>query len=277
MNVIPRISVFLVNIFFNSRYRLASWTRKHPRFGRFIRKLAFDGDDMVVIPKNNTVRRTVDLDIEIKDADERNVVPSDLVKMVLRKSDKIFIMNFCLCRKSNKCKDYPVGSGCIFVGKATSKIPPEYGRFASPEEACAFIDDCGEKGHVHIIGRNKLDSIWLHTGNHLDLMTICNCCPCCCLWNMARDIDKDISDCYRRLDGVTITADTETCAGCGICLESCFVRAIQIREGKVVLDDAKCRGCGRCSESCPTKAITLGFDPGVLESEADRIYRLVNQ
>ena len=252
-------------------------TRKHPRFGRFIRKVAFDGDDMAVIPKAGTARHTVDLNIEIDGAGDRNVVPSDLVKNVLLRSKRIFIMDFCLCRQSNRCEDYPISSGCIFVGKGTERINPKYGRFVTPEEACAYIDECDRLGLVHIIGRNKLDSIWLHTGKHNDLMTICNCCPCCCLWNMVRDIDGGIASSYRRMAGVDVSLDAERCIGCGICMERCFVRAITIRDGKAVLDDSKCRACGRCSEECPAEAISITYDPSVIGSETERILALVNQ
>ena len=275
-NLVPRLSVAMVNRVFNTRYRLARITRRFPRFGKLVRKIAFDGDDMSVIPKAGTAR-TVELNINIDNAGERNVVPTDLVKNVLRRSEKIFIMDFCLCRQSNECKDYPIDRGCIFVGKGTERIPEKYGRFVTQEEACQYIDECDRLGLVHIIGRNKLDSLWLHTGKHTDLMTICNCCPCCCLWNMVRDIDGGIASSYRRMAGVEVSVDTDKCIGCGICMERCFVRAIRIEDGKCQLDDAKCRACGRCTEECPTEAITITFDPSVIDSESDRIYALVNQ
>ncbi len=275
-NIIPRISVAMVNRVFNTRYRLARMTRRFPRFGRLVRRIAFDGDDMSVIPKAGTAR-TVELNISIDDAGERNVVPTDLVKKVLRRSERIFIMDFCLCRQSNHCEDYPVSHGCIFVGRGTERIPEKYGRFVTPEEACDYIDECDRLGLVHIIGRNKLDSLWLHTGKHTNLMTICNCCPCCCLWNMVRDIDGGIASTYRRMAGVQVSVDRERCIGCGICMERCFVRAIRIEEGKCQLDTDKCRACGRCTEECPVKAISITFDPSVIDAEADRIYALVNQ
>lgn len=277
MGIVSGISVFLVNRVFNTRYRLARMTRKHPSFGRVVKRIAFDGDDMSVVPKAGTAHVKVDLNIEIENAGERNVVPTDLIKKVLMRSEKIFIMNFCLCRQSNKCKDYPVSSGCIFIGKGTDRISPKYGRFVTAEEACDYIDECDRLGLVHIIGRNKLDSIWLHTGKHTNLMTICNCCPCCCLWNMVRDIDGGIASTYRRMAGADVSVDRDKCIGCGICMERCFVKAITITDGKCVLDDVKCRACGRCSEECPVKAITLTYDPTVIDSEADRIYNLVNQ
>ncbi|AGI47142.1 Indolepyruvate ferredoxin oxidoreductase, alpha and beta subunits [Thermoplasmatales archaeon BRNA1] len=277
MGIVSRISVFIVGHVFNSRYRLASWTRRFPRFGRVVKKIAFEDDDMVVVPKAASVRRMVDVNIDIDSAGDRNVMPSDLVKEVIRGSERIFMMDFCLCRQSNGCRDYPVDKGCIFIGKGTQSIPSKYGHFADAEEACDFIDECDELGLVHIIGRNKLDSIWLHTGNRKDLLTICNCCPCCCLWNIARDIDPGISDVYRRLDGVTVSVDPGKCTGCGFCVELCFVRAISVRDGKAELNDAKCRGCGRCSEQCPSEAISISYDTSVIHSEAERILSLVNQ
>lgn len=275
MGIISSISVFMVRWTFNTRYRLARMTRKHPRFGNFIRKRAFDGDDMSVIPKAGTARQVVDLNIEIDDAGDRNVLPSDLVKNVLRRSEKIFIMDFCLCRKSNRCTDYPIDRGCIFVGKGTERISPKYGRFVTAEEACDYIDECDRLGLVHIIGRNKLDSIWLHTGDHRNLMTICNCCPCCCLWNMVRDIDGGIAGTYKRMAGVEVSVDTEKCIGCGICMERCFVKAITVVDGKCVLDDGKCRACGRCTEECPSDAITITYDPNVIDTETERILSLL--
>jgi len=278
MNIIPRISVYIVGKVFGTRYWLASQTRKHPSFAKIVRKIAFDEDDMIVLPKNSTAkRRTVEVGIDIDNAGDRNVMPSEIVKNVLRKSDKIFIMNFCLCRRSNKCQEYPISKGCIFVGRGTQSIPPEYGHFASSEEACNYIDECSELGLVHIIGRNKLDSIWLNTHNKRDLMTICNCCPCCCLWNMARDIDPLISATFRRVEGASVELDTSKCIGCGICYEQCFVRAISLANGKCSIDQGSCRACGRCTEACPADAITIGFDPGVVESETGRILSLVNQ
>ena len=129
---------------------------------------------------------------------------------------------------------------------------------------------------VHIIGRNKLDSIWLDTGDKKDLMTICNCCPCCCLWNMARNISDDIGSTFKRMDGVTVSVDTEECIGCGLCREICFIRAITIDDGKCSLNHDMCRGCGRCVEICPRDAIRLDFDESVITGEIERISDLVN-
>ena len=275
MKIVPRVTVKVMRFFFNSRYRLARWTRKSGFFNRIVRRIMFDKDDMIVIPKDGVaVPRRITMDLDIPDAGDRTVLPSDAVKSVLRKMDGIFIMNFCLCRRSNSCEDYPRDMGCIFLGEGTKNIPPEFGHVASPEEAEEYLDRCAENGLVHIMGRNKLDRIWLSTGKKNRLMTICNCCPCCCLWNVTRDISQDIGGVFKRMDGVSVTADASKCIGCGMCQDICFTKAITIEDGVCIIDDPKCRGCGRCADVCPNEAIAVTYDEDKVESEANRIASL---
>lgn len=276
MKVVPRISVRLMKYVFNTRYRLAAFTRKSKTFNKVVRKTLFDGDDMIVIPKDKVVTRTIETNIEISDPGDSTVLPSDVVKTLISRADDIFIMNFCLCRRSNKCEDFPVDHGCVFMGKGVHRIPPEFGHLATPEEAIRYIDECSDLGLVHIIGRNKLDSIWLSTGKKNDLMTICNCCPCCCLWNMTRSISDDLGSVFKRMDGVTVSLDQGKCVGCGSCSEICFTKAVEIHDGVFSIDQAKCRGCGRCAEECPSDAITITYDEGAIDGIVDRIGSLVN-
>ena len=276
MRVVPYISVGLVKRVFNTRYRLASWTRKNGVFKKVVDRIMFDGDDMLVLPKDSVVSRVIETNIEIDDPGDTTVLPSDIVKRMLEKTDEIFIMNFCLCRTSNKCKEFPTDHGCVFLGKGIHKIPKEYGHIATTEEAKAYIDECGELGLVHIIGRNKLDSIWLSTGDKKDLMTICNCCPCCCLWNMTRDISDDIGSKFHRMESVTVTMDSGKCIACGSCEEICFCKAIHPKDGRFEIDADHCRGCGRCAEECPAEAIKVTFNEGIVDKEVERIALLLN-
>ncbi len=276
MAIIPRISVWFLPKVFDKRYRLATWTKNHRLFKSIVKKIMFSEDDMIVIPKKNVVK-DISVDINIDDAGDRTLVPDEILKGVIERSDEIFIMNFCLCRKSSKCKDYPVDRGCIFIGKGTRRIPDDFGRRVTKDEAKSYIDECSDLGLVHIIGRNKLDSIWLNTGNKKDLLTICNCCPCCCLWNVARDISDDIGSVYKKMDSVTVKVDTEKCVGCGVCKENCFTRAIDIIDGKSVINEKQCRGCGRCADGCSFDAISIQYDSKVIDKEIDRICELVNK
>ncbi len=276
MPLIPYVAVRYMKYFFGHRFRLAAFTRKSRTFDKVVQKAMFDGDDMTVLPKDHLVKKSIKMDIDFEDGGERTVLPSDVVKGVIDKAEDIFIMNFCICRKSNECDDYPVDHGCMFMGKGTRKIPPEFGRMATREEAKAYIDECGELGLVHIVGRNKLDTIWLNTGHKRDLMTICNCCPCCCLWNMTREISDGIGNMFHRLKGVEVSFDSEKCIGCGSCAEICFTKAVKIIDGKASINQDMCRGCGRCAESCPVDAISIVYDDTVIKSEIERIGELVD-
>ncbi len=50
--------------------------------------------------------------------------------------------------------------------------------------------------------------------------------------------------------------EKDKCEGCGVCVESCPVNAISIKEGKAEISD-DCVGCGVCVSQCPTGAISL--------------------
>ena len=179
MKIIPRMSKRMMGLVFNTRYRLAAFTRKSKTFNRIVGRMFFDGDDMIVVPKDKVATRTINTNIEIEDAGESTVLPSDVVKNLINRADDIFIMNFCICRKSNKCEDYPVDHGCVFMGKGVYRIPPEFGHLVTHEEACAYIDECGDLGFVHIIGRNKLDRSCISSSGPSCHRCSAICCPAC--------------------------------------------------------------------------------------------------
>jgi len=56
--------------------------------------------------------------------------------------------------------------------------------------------------------------------------------------------------------GMVIQVNQELCAGCGVCVESCAVGAIQLLDQRAVIDDALCTQCEMCMEACPNQAIT---------------------
>ncbi len=62
---------------------------------------------------------------------------------------------------------------------------------------------------------------------------------------------------YAELEPFVAEIDPEKCDGCGECVDECPTRAISIKDGKAVVNEALCKGCGACGGVCPNKAINL--------------------
>jgi ferredoxin len=226
----------------------------------------FRGDDMIILPKDESIKINVPLDYP-----ESTIIPSQVVENYINQAEYHWVMDFCMCRESDGCQDYPQKLGCLFLGEPVLKINSKLGRRVSKEEALEHARLCREAGLVHTIGRNRLDSIWLGTSPVEGLMTICNCCPCCCLWGIVPDITPRISQKITRMPGVVVKIG-DNCQGCGTCTDGiCFAEAIQVLNGKADIS-LECRGCGRCVEVCPESAITLSINGG--KSIQDAINRL---
>ena len=85
------------------------------------------------------------------------------------------------------------------------------------------IDKCAEAGLIHIMGRNKMDSVWMVVGPHEELLTICNCCPCCCLWRVYTNLSDNIQNDFYKLPGVSVQLDVDDCVGCGKCKDGYYL------------------------------------------------------
>ena len=63
-----------------------------------------------------------------------------------------------------------------------------------------------------------------------------------------------------------VTIKTETCKGCGLCIEACPKKIIELGKSAVnkkghyfvgITDQSKCIACGFCFTMCPDCAITI--------------------
>jgi ferredoxin len=213
-------------------------------------KMFFEGDDILVLPRDNAVSSNKDELIQINSSikNENTILPSQVLKEIILKSKYHFIMDKCICRVSNDCENYSHNLGCLFLGKGTKRISPKLGRSVNEKEAIKHVDKCQSAGLVHIIGRNKIDSVWLNTGPKEELLSICNCCSCCCLWKMAPELPEELGNSINPMIGVEIKLNEEICTACGKCADTCFVNAISIHESTII-DLDKCRCCGRLQRS----------------------------
>jgi len=260
----PMWFVSLIKKSFPYRSATARLTRV-PVLGGFIERALFKGDDLMVLPLDKVVpiEENVEESVQI-------ILPCQIVEHFIAEAGFLWIMDKCICRDSLSCENYPVDLGCLFLGDAARGINPKLGRSVTREEALLHVRRCREAGLFHLIGRNKIDSVWLNVGPGEKLLTICNCCPCCCVWTIIPDIADRISDCLTRMPGLKITV-TDRCTGCGICTETCIAGAIRLENDRAVIDDS-CKGCGHCVAACPEGAVEVRIEDGsFLEKSIERL------
>lgn len=261
----PQWFIDLIKKSFPNRFSIARLTQI-PWVGRMTDKVAFEGDDLFYLPGDRTIQ--INQPIE---AQNDVVLPSQVLDHFIEISNYHWLMDFCICRASSDCQDYPQEYGCLFLGEAVLGINPKHGRLVAKEEAHEHIARCREAGLIHLVGKNKLDTLWLGIGPGDRLMTVCNCCPCCCLWKMLPDLAPTIGDKVQKMPGVSVRV-TDLCAGCGTCSQDvCFVDAISLVDGSAEISSA-CRACGRCVEICPNGAIEILIeDLSYVQDAIDRL------
>jgi len=294
----PLWFVEIIKKAFPTRFALSKLTRKVPLFRKFIDHYLFRGDDIIYMPNDNVVIDNVAANsvshtvpnnvgsniVEINQPivqPEETVLPSQIVEHFIEEAKYVWLMDKCLCRDAAQCKDYPIDLGCIFMGEAVLEINPKLGHLATKEEAIEHLHRARDAGLVNMIGRNRIDTVWMGVGPGDKLLTICHCCPCCCLWRVLPEIHPEIASRVTKMPGVTVTV-TDRCVGCGACTrpvdghDVCFADAIRLVDGRAVISDA-CRGCGRCVEVCPHNAIELHIDgTGFVEESIARLEPLVD-
>ncbi|MHA1265910.1 MAG: DUF362 domain-containing protein [Candidatus Helarchaeota archaeon] len=260
--------VKLVQLLYKQKKFVAKLTN-FPIIGDLIDKMVFENDHLYCLPKDNVIQLNTTL------TPQEVMLPSKVAEIFVENTQYHWIMNFCICRHSNHCKDYPINYGCLFLGEAAMHINPKLGRRVTKAEALTHLKKCREAGLVHFIGRVKGDSMWLGVHPEQKLLTICNCCPCCCISGLIKDLAPQIAMRYHKVPGVTVTI-SDHCVGCGTCVNICFVNAIQIINKKARIESA-CRGCGRCVEKCPHNAIQLTInDNQFIQKTVDNLSKYVN-
>lgn len=54
--------------------------------------------------------------------------------------------------------------------------------------------------------------------------------------------------------GMIVSYKEDACISCGVCVKACRQNALELVDGKIVMDASKCNHCARCVKSCPTDA-----------------------
>ena len=251
--------------------KLIAKLTRFPIIGKLVDFLLFEGDEIIYLTQDKVI--SINKEVE-KESDM--VLPSKVLEHFIEKAKHHWVMNFCICRDSMQCKDYPIDLGCLFLGEAVLGINPQLGRLVTKEEALDHIKKCKEAGLVHMIGRNRLDKQWLGVNPGHKLLSICNCDPCCCLWRISPVLASKIGSKVQKMPGVTLEV-SERCVGCGTCMQGiCFVDAIHMVDNRAKITE-ECRGCGRCVEICPQNAIELTInDKEYVEKSIKQIEKIID-
>ncbi len=173
------------------------------------------------------------------------VEPYESISAIIENA-KSWAVDECICKKE---KDL-LGRGCDAPREVCIGVAPLenffdtffWGKPITKEEAFGILKLSEEAGLVHMTTNQRQGQIF-----------ICNCCGCCC--GMLRGINEMgklhaiAHSNYRAL------VDADLCTACGVCLDRCQVRAIDMTEAAAVND--RCIGCGLCVTTCPTDAILL--------------------
>ena len=265
----PAWMLKIARVLYSKRFLLARLTHL-PLVGELAERLFFASDRIIFLPQRQTI--AINTSVE----PENYPLPAAVLEHFIQHTTHAFIMDACLCRSSNNCQAYSHELGCLFLGEAVLKINPKLGRLVSKQEALLHVCGAVQVGLVPSIARSRIDAVLFGAAPVHKLLTICFCCPCCCVWNALPLFNAGIAQTLSRMPGLEMQV-TERCTGCGVCTQGvCFADAIQCVNGRAVIS-ADCRACGRCVEECPQDAIEVQVtDDSFIKATIAQISALVD-
>ena len=192
---------------------------------------------------------------------ENQLLPEKLIEYFIKKAKYFYVQNVCGCRVYHDCQAHDKNIGCMYIGDDVKsiKLPPEKGHYISQKEALKHVKKAIKNGLVPVFGRSPGETDgWATDTGHI--MSMCFCCPCCCVNGKVWQNGTTVIQGFKRMDGLIVEVDPKKCVGCGTCLDVCVFAARKIINGKAVIDQERCLGCGRCEQVCPNGAINITLD-----------------
>ena len=205
---------------------------------------------------------------------EGTVAPLAVIEHFINEASDHLTLNRCPCRSEKGCKDFEPELGCLFLGPAVRDVDPEVGTLISRAQALEHLREATDAGLVSCVGKFKGDALMLGVKDHHRLLTICHCCPCCCISTCMPLASREARDLLVKLEGVSVEITGE-CNGCGRCVKYCVFDQIRVVDGVAVVGE-ECKGCGRCAMACRQDAVRITIDnPDYVEQCIARIGALV--
>jgi Na+-translocating ferredoxin:NAD+ oxidoreductase subunit B len=179
------------------------------------------------------------------------------MSQILKKSARTSVM-MCGCRglwrkcdnPTDTCLQLEFPSAQRPMRQANEYIKPPH--FVSYEEAMKVVDDCEDRGLVHVPLNTSQGDMY------------CNCCDDCC---MVINPLLHRGNLHEILTPSRFRAEVneELCVGCKVCVKRCKFDAVEMKpvprtkKLKSTIKSEHCMGCGACVVSCKKKAMTLAL------------------
>ena len=248
-------------IFFRGSFYSSTPGEKTKALAGPLNKYFYEGVMEQLGPAKHKPLRTVPVQRTIEDP--RRILPHEDVLRLLDSHDFFAISN-CSCRQRKRLDaDSPSCSHpletCIHLGSlAHYLVENGLSSQITRAEVLEALEKAADSGLVHAVSNRE---------EQVD--TICNCCPCSCLFFESllvynQDRSHDFSS-YQ------VKTNPDTCQGCGLCLKRCPVGVLSLqavpeddRESRVspaFLE--RCLGCGLCVHTCPTQSLVLAERPEI--------------
>lgn len=194
---------------------------------------------------------------------EDQVLPLKVTEYFIQKAGTIMIMD-CPCRTKNGCKTHDITLGCTWLGRGAGKIDRTKfpgARLATKQEALERERLAYENGLVPCMGKLRGDAkIYNVLDYENEFMSICHCCPCCCICALFKYGPPEYKEYCKRMEGVQVRVDSDKCVGCGECFKVCIINGLKMIDGKTTINQDNCLGCGRCERVCSHKAISITIE-----------------
>jgi electron transport complex protein RnfB len=222
--------------------------RATPRFIADFNAYMFEAFGRAFVSTRVSQMRTIPVEKSI-DVEHR-VTTYDHIKDIIENTEGPIVINQCMCRegakrKGNPCKKTTREETCMGFGDWAARAVKAGARPLTKKEA------------LEIMRQNEEDGLVLQPNNYQKVDFVCACCGCCCgILQMHKMMPKPAAIWAHNYYAAV---DTETCSGCGTCLERCQVNAITLngQSGYVTINLDRCIGCGNCVVTCPTESLKL--------------------
>jgi ferredoxin len=176
---------------------------------------------------------------------EMLTMPYDEAEQIIKKQSKIVVCP-CICRTEHKM----AGKGC----DRPVEVCLTFGSGAYYYEENGLGRDISQSEALDILAKGMEAGLVLQPGNSQKPTNICLCCGCCCqILKNLNNLDEPAKAVHTNYYADVMA---ENCTACGICVERCQMKAIDIDDVARVKKE-RCIGCGLCVTSCNFDAMHL--------------------